>query len=336
MLQVRLGRTGITVNKNGFGALPIQRVAMPEAVKILRRAYDAGIDYYDTARSYSDSEEKLGAALAGVRAHVYIATKTAALTPEGIRADLETSLRNLQTDYVDVLQLHTPPVCPLPNDGSGVYEELVQLRREGKIRFIGFTNHRLHVARQAVECGLYDTLQFPFNYLSGRQELELVQMCAANDLGFVCMKGLSGGLITNGALAYAWMARHPAALPIWGIQKMEELEQFIGCQEATPVLNDEMQRQIETDRAQLTGAFCRGCGYCMPCPQNINISFCARMSLMLRRAPSEHWLTPHWKGEMDKIVDCIECGQCKSRCPYDLDTPALLKSNYADYQSFLA
>lgn len=335
MTKVTLGRTGITVNRNGFGALPIQRVSREEAAAILRRAYEAGVDFYDTAHMYSDSEEKLGYALHDVRDNIVIATKSGETTPEGIRADVEESLRRLRTDHVDILQLHNPPFCPKPGDGSGIYELLLRLREEGKVRFLSFTNHRLAVAREAVESGLYDTLQFPFSYLASPADTALVELCREKNVGFIAMKALSGGLITNSAAAYAFLAQYDNVLPIWGIQRLSELEEFLSYQESPPTLDGPLSRVIEADRAALGGSFCRGCGYCMPCPAGIEINSCARMSLFLRRSPTANWLGERGQAMMKKIEGCLECGQCKSRCPYGLDTPRLLKKNYEDYKTFL-
>ncbi|MEG2871282.1 MAG: aldo/keto reductase, partial [Clostridium sp.] len=225
---VTLGKTGIIVNKNGFGALPLQRVSMEEAGKLFMKAYEGGIRFYDTARAYSDSEEKMGCALSEVREHIYIATKTAATTAEEFWKDLETSLHNLKTTYIDIYQFHNPAVCPKPGDGSGLYEAMCEARRQGKIHFIGITNHRMAVAEEAIESNLYDTLQFPFNYLSTEREQALTAACKAHNMGFIAMKGLSGGLITNAAASYAYMAQYENVLPIWGVQKEEELDEFIG------------------------------------------------------------------------------------------------------------
>lgn len=203
MDMVTLGRTGITVNKNGFGALPIQRISQEDAVFLARKAYKAGIRFFDTARAYTDSEVKLGEAFDGIRSEVYIATKTAAQNAEEFWKDLDTSLNNLRTDYVDIYQFHNPSFCPKPGDGSGLYEAALEAKGKGMIRHIGITNHRLSVAKEAIESGLYETLQFPFSYISGEQELELVQLCKEHEMGFIAMKGLSGGLITNSAAAYA-------------------------------------------------------------------------------------------------------------------------------------
>ena len=335
MTKVTLGRTGITVNKNGFGALPIQRASREDAVRILRKAYDGGIRFFDTARSYTDSEEKLGLALSDVRDDIFISTKIARFTVEDFRRDLDTSLRLLRTDHVDIYQFHNPPFVPKPGDGTGLYEAMLEAKRLGKIRFIGFTNHRLNLAHEAVDSGLYDTLQFPFSYLSGGQETELVEKCEKAGMGFLCMKALSGGLITRSDAAYAFMSQFPGALPIWGIQRERELDEFLSYQESEPRMTSEIRSLIERDRAELAGDFCRGCGYCMPCPAGIVINNCARMSLLLRRSPSANWLSEKWQAEMEKIESCLHCNACAKKCPYGLDTPALLRRNLLDYRTFL-
>ena len=336
MADITLGKTQITVNKNGFGCLPVQRVSVEESVRLLRKARENGINFFDTARAYTDSEEKLGEAFGGSWDGIFLATKTASKTPEGFWKDLETSLSKLKRDYVDIYQFHNPDFCPKPGDGSGLYECMLEAKAQGKIRHIGITNHRLSVAHEAIDSGLYETLQFPFSYLSGEKELELVEKCRAADMGFIAMKALAGGLIRDGLTAAAFMETQPFVVPIWGVQYDWELDQFLDCVKNPPEMTAERQTVIDRDRKELSGDFCRGCGYCMPCPAGIEINNCARMSLMLRRAPAEGWLTPEWQEKMGKIQDCLHCGACMSKCPYGLNTPRLLEENYRDYQQVLA
>lgn len=337
MEYVVLGKTGLKVNKNGFGALPIQRITKEDAVHLLRKAFQNGINYFDTARAYSDSEEKMGEAFHEVREQIIISTKTAAENEEDFWRDLEESLKKLQTDYIDLYQFHNPAFCPKPGDGSGLYEAALEAKKQGKIRHIGITNHRIAVAIEAVQSGLYETLQFPFSYLASEEENELVELCKKLDVGFIAMKGLAGGLIHNSASAYAFMCQPQFAHvePIWGIQKEWELDEFLSYQRQKPEFTQERASEIKKDREQLAGDFCRGCGYCMPCPVGIEINNCARMSLMLRRAPQESWLSEEWQQKMKKIEDCLQCGNCMKKCPYGLNTPELLKRNYEDYKTFL-
>lgn len=333
---VTLGKTGITVEKNAFGALPIQRISKEDAVRLLQKAYRKGIRFFDTARFYTDSEEKLGEALADVREEIYIATKTTAVTEEDFWRDLRISLDKLQTDYVDIYQFHNPAFCPKPGDGTGLYEAMLEAKDKGLVRYIGITNHRLNVAQEAIDSGLYETLQFPFSYLAGEKELALVKACKEADMGFIAMKSLAGGLINNSAAAYAFSAQFDNVLPIWGIQREKELDEFLSYIGNPPVMTPELEAVIAHDRQELSGEFCRGCGYCMPCPVGIEINNCARMSLMIRRAPSEAQLTPEMQQKMKKIEDCLHCGKCKTKCPYGLDTPTLLEKNYKDYCEILA
>lgn len=336
MDTVRLGKTGIAACKNGFGALPIQRISAEDAVYLLKKAYDHGINFFDTARAYTDSEHKVGLAFRGMRDKIYLATKTGAQTAADFWKDLETSLGNLQTDCIDLYQFHNPAFVPKPGDESGLYDAALEAKKQGKIRHIGITNHRLAVAHEAIDSGLYETLQFPFCYLATEKEEELVEKCRKAEMGFVAMKGLSGGLITNSAAAYAFMGQYDNVLPIWGVQREKELDEFLSYQDNPPSMTEEIKALIAHDREELLGDFCRGCGYCMPCPAGIEINNCARMSLLLRRSPSAAHLSPEGQAKMKKIENCLNCGRCRSKCPYGLDTPALLRRNLEDYKKVLA
>lgn len=335
MVEVTLGSTGITVNKNGFGALPIQRISDEDAVCLIRKAYEGGINFFDTARCYSDSEKKVGIALEGIRDKVIVATKTMSTTVEGFWEDLEISLDNLKTDHVDIYQFHNPSFCPRPGDGTGLYEAMLEAKAQGKVKHIGITNHRLSVANEAIDSGLYETLQFPFCYLATDKDIELVEKCRKANMGFIAMKALSGGLINNSRAAYVYLARFDNVLPIWGGQRENELDEFLSYVQEPPVMTQELEELIRHDREQLQGEFCRGCGYCMPCPVGIEINNCARMSLMIRRSPSEAQLTPKMQEKMKLIEKCLHCGQCKGKCPYGLDTPTLLEKNLKDYLEIL-
>ena len=339
MKNITLGRTGITVPQNGFGALPIQRIPLKDAVRILRKAYNGGMRFFDTARAYTDSEEKVGAAFGDgyvKRDEIVIATKTGAKTPEEFWQHLDMSLNNLKTDYIDIYQFHLMGQCWKPGDGTGMYECMLRAKEEGKIRHIGGTAHKIGIAKELIESGLYETVQYPFSYLATDQEADLIKMCNENNVGFIGMKGLAGGLITNSRAAMAYISQFDGAVPIWGIQREKELDEWLSYMKETPVLDDELKTFIESERKELMGDFCRGCGYCMPCTVGIQINQCNRMSLMLRRAPSESWLSDHWQAEMNKIEQCIGCGACLSKCPYELEIPTLLRKNLEDYREVLA
>lgn len=336
MRQITLGRTGLLAGRNGFGALPIQRTAKAEVVRILHRALDGGINFYDTARLYTDSEEKIGQAFHDRRDKVLLASKTRGQTPRDIFQDLETSLKNLRTDYLDLYQLHWAQKVYAPGDGSGLYEAMLEARAQGKIRFIGLTAHGGDIALGAAESGLYDVIQYPLNYLSSPAELALIDLCRDRNIGLLAMKALSGGMLTNHVDAcFAFLHQFGTLLPLWGIQIMEHLEQFLALEAEPPALDAARLALIAEDRAELDKAFCRGCGYCLPCPVNIPINDAARMSLTLNRMRWQDFTTPAWQEKMALCADCIDCGRCARRCPYKLDTPRLIHENWAYYQNFL-
>jgi predicted aldo/keto reductase-like oxidoreductase len=331
---MRLGKTNLEVNKNGFGALPIQRCSMDEAVQILRKAYENGINFFDTAHFYTDSEEKMGKAFEDIpRENLYLASKTAAETPEDFWSDLKTSLESLKTDYLDLYQFHN--ISFTPKEDDELFKAMAEAKEKGMVRHIGITTHKITHAHEAVESGLYETLQYPFSYLSGEEEIELVKKCEVYDVGFIAMKAMGGGLIKNAKASFAFLNQFDNVLPIWGIQKLEELDEFLSYDEST-ILTDELKEDIEKDKEELGENFCRGCAYCMPCPEEINISLCARMSLWIRRFPAEPYLTEEYQEMMEHTKDCTECYSCTDKCPYELDIPQLLKENYEDYQGVLS
>lgn len=329
---MKLGKTNLEVNKNGFGALPIQRRNYADSIEILKTAYDNGIDFYDTARFYTDSESKLGCAFEDVRENIYIASKTGMESVEEFWRDLETSLKELKTDYLDLYQFHNISFCPKEEDD--LYKAMIEAKQEGKINHIGITTHKITIAHEALDSGLYETLQYPFSYLSGAEELQLVEKCRQLDVGFIAMKAMGGGLLKQSKASYAYINQFDNVLPIWGIQHLSELEEFLSYPNDL-LLDDETKKIIENDKKELGDNFCRGCGYCMPCPEDININLCARMSLWIRRFPTEPNLDEKTQEIMKKTLDCIECYECVDNCPYELDIPELLKENYDDYMDVL-
>ena len=334
MKTIRLGRSGLVVTKTAFGALPIQRIPTADAVKLVRRAYEGGINYFDTANMYTDSEEKLGLALKDVREQVIISTKSGATDKKGAMAHIENSLRHL--GYIDLFQFHNPAQLPDINDPDGAFAAALEMKERGYIRHIGITNHRHHIAKAAIESGNFETLQFPFCYLATEVDMELVRLCKEADMGFIAMKGLSGGLLNKAAACHAFMDQYENVVPIWCIQREEELDQWLALAESGAAMTPELRSVIDADRRELAGSFCRGCGYCMPCPAGIEINNSARMNMLLRRAPYKPYMSDEWHEKMHRIENCIHCDSCKSRCPYGLDTPALLQYMLKDYDEFYA
>ena len=336
MDKIRLGRTELYVSKTAFGALPIQRISHDDAVKLVRRAYESGINYFDTANAYTDSEEKLGDALHDIRHEVIISTKSGGGDKKTVQTHIEESLRRLKTDYIDLFQFHNPAQLPDPEDPDGPFAAALEAKQKGYIRHIGITNHRLKVANAAIDSGNFETMQFPFCYLAAPQDLEIVEKCKAADMGFIAMKGLSGGLLNNAEACYAFMQEYPNVVPIWGIQREEELDQWLELTARKPHVTPEIQAIIDKDRKELAGNFCRSCGYCLPCTAGIDIPQAARMSALLRRSPYRPYMSDEWYAKMHKIEECVHCDACKSRCPYGLDTPALLQAMLKDYDAFYA
>ena len=334
MKTLTLGKTGLVVTKTSMGCLPVQRCDKDYAVKLLQAAYEGGIRYFDTANAYTDSEEKIGLALADVRDQIVISTKSAARDKAGVLGHIENSLKMMKTDYVDLFQFHQVPEVPDPNDPEGAYAGALEAKARGWIRHIGVTTHRVQVAEDCIASGLFETLQFPFSYISSERDLALADKCKAADMGYIAMKGLAGGLLTNVRACHAFMNLYDNVVPIWGIQTLEELKQWLDAAEEDPHMDAELDAFIKKERQELSGTFCRSCGYCMPCPVGIEIRNCARMDMLLRRSPWQQYYTPEWTEKMERIEDCLGCGLCASRCPYGLNPPELMARNLADWRTY--
>jgi len=335
MEKTRLGKTDLMVSRTGFGAIPIQRINDEESTAILRRAFESGVNFFDTARGYTTSESKIHSALGDVRKEIIIATKNGSVTGEGFEKDLATSLSELGTDYIDVYQFHNLPFVPRPGGADGVYDAMLKAKSEGKVRHIGATSHKLDIAKELVASGLIETIQFPLSSLSSDEEVRLVELSREHDVGFIAMKGMVGGLITNAKSAFAFLRQFENVVPIWGVQFLWELEEFLGYEKNPPALDDELWAVINKDREDLSGDFCRACGYCLPCPANIVIPMAARMKLLLGRMDWRLLISDWSKEETRRINDCVDCRHCIEHCPYDLDPPRLLRENLEYFEKFV-
>ena len=334
MRYIQMGNTGLTATAPALGCLPLQRCTTEDAVQLIRKAYEGGIRFYDTANAYTDSEYKIGLALHDVRSEIVIATKSTTTDKEGTWKNIRNSLKMLQTDYLDLFQFHCVNEVPDRNDPNSAFAAALEAKEQGLIRHIGVTTHLIAIAEECIESGWFETLQFPFSYISAQRDLDLAKKCEEKGMGFIAMKGLAGGLITNVDACHAFMKQYPTVVPIWGIQTMEELVQWLDADRRDPDMNDDLRAQIEEDRKALAGNFCRGCGYCLPCPVDIPINNAARMNMLLRRSPYKPYMSDEWHEKMNRINDCLECGTCASRCPYQLNTPQLLKDMLKDYNEF--
>lgn len=336
MEQTILGRTGLTVGRTGFGAIPIQRISFDDAKLILQKAFEGGITFYDTARGYSDSEDKIGNSLSSVRKQIIIASKSGANSKKEILEHIETSLEKLKTDYIDIYQLHNPDKLPNPDDIESSYAGLVEAKKKGLIRFIGISNHKIDSAIESARSGLYDTIQFPLCYVSNDKDLEIIEECKKNNVGIIGMKPLCGGIIKNIPAAFAYLRQYKNLVPIWGLEKVSELEEILSFEDNPFELDKAMLKDIENDKIALAGDFCRGCGYCLPCPAEIPISMAARINHLLKRSTYWTFITKEWQEKMNRINNCTHCNSCKKKCPYSLDTPQLLKKSLENYKIFCA
>ena len=335
MEAVVLGSTGIKVNKNGFGALPIQRVSTEDAVKLARKAYEAGITFFDTARFYTDSEEKLGEAFDGMREKVYIATKTAAKNADEFWEQLGISLHNLRTDYIDIYQLHNLPGKDFDRvfGPEGAYRALAEAKAEGKIGHIGATAHSVDALRLLVEdySDRIETVMFPYNIVESQGE-DLLRQARAKGIGTIAMKPLAGGNLDDWRLALRYVAASDAVdISIPGMGSVEEVERNAAAAENLSPLTAEELEQCAVIRRELGTHFCRRCGYCAPCTVGIDIPSNFLMVNYLRKYDLADWAKTRYEGLAHHAGECIECGVCESRCPYELPIRKMLKDVAAQF-----
>ena len=324
-----LGRTGLRVRTMGFGGIPIQRVSEEEAVAVVRRCHEHGLNYYDTARGYTNSEERIGKALEGVRDEVYLATKSHQRTAEGIFRELETSLKNLRTDYVDVYQLHNVANADQwkqVQEKGGALEAVYQAKEEGRIRHIGVTSHNPDLAAELVRSGHFETLMVQYNYIITRPEETVLPICRQLNVGTIAMKPFGGGAFSNADTALKYVYGNPDIdLVIPGTLSVAEVDENVRVWLGDLKITPRELELIEADKRELGSSFCRGCDYCQPCPQDIPISFILRAERQtLRRMGWTDARVEQVRKAREKLEGCIHCGACESRCPYQLHIQELL------------
>jgi predicted aldo/keto reductase-like oxidoreductase len=335
-----LGRTGLTVKILGFGGIPIQRVSEEEAVKVVRRCYEIGINYYDTARTYTTSEERIGKALEDVREEVILATKSHQRKSKELLEELEVSLDNLKTDWIDIYQLHSVSSYDSWEQikaPGGALEGLYKARDEGKIEHLGITSHNPEVLADIIREDIFETIMIPYNYLTLKPEEELLPLCRERNVGTVIMKPFGGGAFSNIKTAFKFVLSNSFVdVVIPGMMTIAEVEENYNTANGPYTLSQEDLKLIEMDKVALGNQFCRACSYCQPCPQEIPINF-------LLRAEQQFLKLVGWRpGTEERIIKalekadtCIDCGECEAKCPYHLPIRELLPNRAASLNNLL-
>ena len=328
MQYVTLGKTGLKVSRVGVGGIPIQRISKEECITLFDAVIEAGINYIDTARGYTVSEEYLGEALKGRRDRFVLATKSMARTCEGMAKDIEISLKNLQTNYIDIYQIHNPNDAQLDTvlAPGGALEALLEAKAAGKIGHIGLTAHSLSVFERALEIEEVETIMFPYNIVE-RQGEALIARCREKNVGFIAMKPMAGGALEDATLAMRYIVSNPAAtLVIPGMYCADEVQQNVAAAQNTAPLTKEEQVRCSTIAAELGDHFCRRCNYCAPCTKGISIPSVLLFEGYLSRYGLENWARDRYASLNVKASACIGCGLCEQRCPYHLPIRQMLKS----------
>lgn len=333
MEKRRLGRTGLMVTPISFGALPMQRCTMEEAGEVLKAALDAGINFIDTARAYTDSEEKIGRYIADRRNEYYLATKSMARTKAAMLQDIDTSLAKLQTDYIDIYQLHnvkTEQDWETIMAPDGALAALKEAQKAGKIGHIGITGHNLDMLIKAVKTNEFSTVQVPFNCVEQSAMQELFPLAKKLDVGIIVMKPLGGGLISDVDLALRFVLQQDGVVAIPGMDKIEHVTQNLAPVKDFKPLNEAEIDKLAADAEALGANFCRRCGYCMPCVVGIDIPQMFIFYLQYTRYGLKEAIPERYKGMKVKASACIECGECEQRCPYNLAIRERMKKVAAD------
>ena len=322
-----LGKTGLKISRIGLGGIPIQRIDAEGTKKLVYQLMEAGVNYIDTARGYTVSEQYLGYALEGIRDKFVLATKSMSRTKEAMAKDIDISLGNLKTDYIDLYQVHNPNMAQLEQvtQEGGAFEALLEAKAQGKIGHIGLTAHSVEVFEKALELDWVETIMFPYNIVETQGEA-LIKKCAEKNIGFVDMKPLAGGAIEDASLAMRFLVSNPdVTVVIPGMADAKEIEQNLAAGENTAPLTAEEQKKVEEVRQILGTQFCRRCNYCAPCTVGINIPSVFLFQGYLDRYGLADWAKDRYGAMAVKASACVECGPCEPRCPYGLPIRQMLK-----------
>ncbi|MCF8030196.1 MAG: aldo/keto reductase [Desulfohalobiaceae bacterium] len=336
--SVPLGSTGLNVSQVGFGGIPIIRLQNNEAERVVRRAQERGITFFDTANAYKDSEDKIGRALQGVRDNVVLATKSFQRDGEGIVEHLENSLRQLRTDCIDLFQLHQisrEEEWQEINRPGGAMERLLQARDQGKIRYLGFSSHSLDMALRLIRSGCFATVQFPFNFMEQEAREDLHPAATKAGMGILAMKPFAGGVIDDGPLAFAFLRQYPEVIPLPGFDFPESVDEIISLYAGPNQVRETEQRRMEDYRQKLGQRFCRRCEYCQPCPNGVMITTAMGYPLVASRM-SPRTAVEFAREAMETVPLCEECGECEEKCPYELPIVTMIQEHYKLFHSHKA
>ena len=327
MKKRTLGKTDIKASVVGFGGIPLQGLSPAEAERVLLHAFDSGIDFYDTARGYTDSEEKIGRALAPHRDSIYIATKAMSRDAAGMKGELETSLRNLRTEMIDLYQFHAPGNMQQLErilGPGGAYETLAKARDEGKVRWIGITGHSRDILLHAAGLDMFDTVQLPFNAIETEWENTVLPAAHSAGIGTLGMKPVAGGALADVPAAIRFTLTRGIDISIPGMDTAEQVDENITAGDLAHPSVGELEK-LAGEKEAWGELFCRRCGYCMPCPSGLNIPFLLLLEGYYNRYELKDWAISRMETQKMKYSDCTECGECLEKCPYNLPIPELMK-----------
>jgi uncharacterized protein len=336
--QVVLGKTGLSVSAVGFGGIPIQRVSEAEAAAAIHRALDLGVNFFDSAAGYSDSQKKIGAALTSRRERVVLASKSGDRTRDGILRDIDRARAEFGVDRIDIYQLHavnTPDDYARCRAPGGAVEGLVEARTRGWIAHAGVTSHSIDLSMEMIDNPLFETIQFPFNLVTAEPKDDLIPKARRLNLGFIVMKPLCGGQYDDAGLAFKFLNAYPDLVPIPGIETPAEIEEIVRIVLSGETLKGDDRRRANAIVRRLGKRFCRRCGYCQPCPRGIPITLAMIFDSFARRFPVEGVRAGLAATLNEKIPTCTGCGECEKKCPYELPIRKELARTLAKVRALL-
>jgi predicted aldo/keto reductase-like oxidoreductase len=332
MEKIRFGKTGLMVSRVGFGGIPIQRLSKTEAVSVVRGVIDLGVNFLDTANAYSDSEEKIGEAIKGIkRESLVIASKSTATDKKTFLEHLDLCLEHLGIDYLDLYQTHNMSSAETRNAifaPGGAFEGLIEAVKTGKVRFPAFSSHNIPLAIEIMKTGKFAAVQLPFNFVDNTAREEAIPLAQKLDMGFIGMKPFGGGLLEDASIAIRYVLQFENVVPDPGIEKLIEMQEIVSIVNEKKPFSVEDEKIINKLKTELGASWCHRCDYCQPCPQGIGISSVLTVESLIKRMPFEQAFKMANNG-MEKARTCLECGDCMKRCPYKLQIPSLLKNKIA-------